>query len=72
MTRPNPTPNEEATVDYDGIESYLIEAQRDLAYAKGQETGSSYEAVNLHNAYMALHNAIHALGRELPRLPPSS
>lgn len=64
-----PTPNEDATVDYDRIESYLNEAQRDLAYAKGQETGSSYEAVNLHNAYAALQNAISVLGRELPPSP---
>ena len=60
-----PTPNEDATVDYDRIESYLNAAVRDLAYAKGQETGSSYERVNLENALMALQNAVSALSRDL-------
>ena len=60
-----PTPNEDATVDYDRIESYLNEAVRDLTYAKGQKTGSSYERVNLENVLIALQNAVSALSRDL-------
>lgn len=54
------------TVDYDSIESYIREAQRDLTFAKGQEPGSSYEAENLEKAHAALKNAITVLGRAMP------
>jgi hypothetical protein len=58
--------NQETTPDFDAIEAYIREAQRDLTFAKGQEPGTSYEAVNLDNARMALENALAVLARALP------
>lgn len=58
--------NKETSLFLDHVDDYIKSAQRELAKARMQESGSRHEALHLSEARLALNNAATVLGRTLP------
>lgn len=58
--------NKETSLFIDHVDDYIKSAQRELAFAREQEAGTSREAAHLEEARLALANAITVLERAIP------